>query len=82
MDVVLAVVGEIIVDDEGDLLDVLYLNNDGWVEWVVGTKSEKEGKDTYDTTSPDVCSNEYTARTLPKVLHDGISLLLRHLAVH
>ena len=57
MDVELTVVGEVIVDDERDLLHI-------------------------DTAGPHVCRDEHTGRARPELLHDGVSLLLHHVAVH
>ena len=35
-----------------------------------------------ESSAPDICSDEHTALTVPEVLHDGVSLLLRHRPVH
>merc|ERR1719474_2501538 len=35
-----------------------------------------------DTTSPDVSSDQHSALAAPELLHDGVSLLLRHVSVH
>ena len=57
MDVELTVVGQIVVDDQGDLLHV-------------------------DATRPHVCRDEDAGLAAPELLHDGVSLLLRHVSVH
>lgn len=57
VDVVLTVAGQIVVDDQRDLLNV-------------------------DTTGPDIGGNEDSRVALSEILHDAVTLLLRHLAVH
>ena len=57
MDVVFTVAGEIVVDDQADLLNV-------------------------DTTSPHVGRDQHSAVALSEILHNAVSLLLGHIAVH
>lgn len=57
VDVQFTVVGKVIADDQGDLLDV-------------------------KSTSPHVSGDQNTAGARSEVLHNGVTLLLGHIAVH